>query len=264
MEYALVEYPYTWLTAIFLSMPRFLAMFSVLPMFNRQALPGLLRVGVAFSMAILMVPSLSNEALSVVRDGGTLMILLLKEAGIGFLIGFIVALPLWAMDIMGAYVDNQRGASIAATINPLTGHDTSPLGEIFSLAAMTLLLISGGMFLILDIVYESYRIWPVLEMLPRFSSEMPVELLYLMDKLMRMAVLFSAPVIFVMFLAEIGLGLVSRFVPQLQVFFLAMPIKSALAMFMFSVYAAVLLGYLAKELEALPQSVLPSIRAMFL
>jgi type III secretion protein T len=101
-------------------------------------------------------------------------------------------------------------------------------------------------------------------MLPRFSPEMPVELLYLMDKLMRLAVLFSAPVIFVMFLAEIGLGLVSRFVPQLQVFFLAMPIKSALAMFMFSVYAAVLLGYLAKELEALRNTVLPSIRAMFL
>jgi type III secretion protein T len=101
-------------------------------------------------------------------------------------------------------------------------------------------------------------------MLPKFSPEMPVELLYLMDKLMRMAVLFSAPVIFVMFLAEIGLGLVSRFVPQLQVFFLAMPIKSALAMFMFSVYTAVLLGYLAKELEALRHTVLPSIRAMFL
>lgn len=264
MEYALVEYPYPWLTAMFLSMPRFLAMFSVLPMFSRQALPGILRIGVAFSMAIMIVPSLSTEALSVVRGGSTIMILLLKEAGIGFLIGFIIALPLWAMDIMGAYVDNQRGASIAATINPLTGHDTSPLGEIFSLAAMTLLLVSGGMFLILDIVYESYRIWPVLEMLPKFSPEMPIELLYLMDKLMRMAVLFSAPVIFVMFLAEIGLGLVSRFVPQLQVFFLAMPIKSALAMFMFSVYTAVLLGYLAKEIEALRHTVLPSIRTMFL
>ena len=171
MEYALVEYPFPWLTAMFLSMPRLLAMFSVLPMFNRQALPGLLRVGVAFSMAILMVPSLSNDALSIVRSGGTIMIILIKEAGIGFLIGFIVALPLWAMDIMGAYVDNQRGASIAATINPLTGHDTSPLGELFSLAAMTLLLISGGMFLILEIVYESYRIWPVLDMLPMTSLE---------------------------------------------------------------------------------------------
>ncbi|MEO0316143.1 MAG: hypothetical protein RI928_2599, partial [Pseudomonadota bacterium] len=155
------------------------------------------------------------------------------------------------------------GASIAATINPLTGHDTSPLGELFSMASMTLLLISGGMFLILDIVYESYRLWPVLEMMPRFSAEMPAELLHLMDRLMRMAVLFSAPVIFVMFLAEVGLGLVSRFVPQLQVFFLAMPIKSALAIFMFSVYTAILFGYLGKELTGLRSSVLPSIQTMF-
>lgn len=263
MDTALVEYPFPWLTAIFFSMPRLLAMFSVLPMFNRQALPGLLRIGVAFGMGIFMVPSLSIDALSLVRSSGTVMILILKEAGIGFLIGFIIALPLWAMDIMGAYVDNQRGASIAATINPLTGHDTSPLGEIFSLAAMTLLLISGGMFLILDIVYESYRLWPVLEMLPRFSPEMPAELLHLMDQLMRMAVLFSAPVIFVMFLAEIGLGLVSRFVPQLQVFFLAMPIKSALAMFMFAVYVATLFGYFGNQIESLRFSVLPDIQSMF-
>jgi type III secretion protein T len=263
MEAALVEYPFPWLTAIFFSMPRLLAMFSVLPMFNRQALPGLLRIGVAFAMGVFMVPSLSIDALSTVRNSGTVMIILMKEAGIGFLIGFIIALPLWAMDIMGAYVDNQRGASIAATINPLTGHDTSPLGELFSMASMTLLLISGGMFLILDIVYESYRLWPVLEMMPRFSSEMPAELLHLMDRLMRMAVLFSAPVIFVMFLAEVGLGLVSRFVPQLQVFFLAMPIKSALAIFMFSVYTAILFGYFGKELAGLKSTVLPSIKAMF-
>jgi type III secretion protein T len=56
---------------------------------------------------------------------------------------------------------------------------------------------------------------------------------------------------------------VSRFVPQLQVFFLAMPIKSALAIFMFSVYTTILFGYFGKELAGLKSTVLPSIQAMF-
>ena len=243
----LLTYPSQWLAAVFYAMPRMLAMFSVLPMFNRQALPGLLRVGTAFAFAVFIVPSLVEPALAVSMHGTRMLVIVLKEAAIGFFLGFLIALPLWAMDIMGAYIDNQRGASIAATINPLTGHDTSPLGELFSQAALVYLLMTGGLLLVLELVYDSYQTWPVYQMLPKFSDQMPTVLLALMDRLMWLAVLLSAPVIFSMFLAEVGLGIVSRFVPQLQVFFLAMPVKSAIAIFVFSVYVGTLFGYLKQE-----------------
>lgn len=263
MESALFEYPFSWITALFFSMPRVLAFFSVFPLFSRQALPGLLRIGVASSIAIFLVPSLVAESLEESRSTFVLLGIILKEAGIGFAIGFIMALPLWAFDIMGAYVDNQRGASIAATINPLTGHDTSPLGELFSQAALVFLLISGGIVLVLGALYQSFLIWPVFEWIPKFNYLMPRMLLDLMDQLMSMAVLLSAPVIFVMFLAEIGLGLVSRFVPQLQVFFMAMPIKSALAMFVFAIYTTTLFGYAENEFEGFGKAAIRSLSAMF-
>ncbi len=247
MEMMLITYPSQWMAAVFYAMPRMLAMFSVLPMFNRQALPGVLRVGTAFAFSVFIVPSLVEPSLSVSMHGTRLLAVVLKEAAIGFFLGFLIALPLWAMDIMGAYIDNQRGASIAATINPLTGHDTSPLGELFSQAGVVYLLMTGGMLLVLELVYTSYQVWPVYQMLPKFSDQMPIVLLGLMDRLMWLAVLLSAPVIFSMFLAEVGLGIVSRFVPQLQVFFLAMPVKSAIAIFVFSVYVGTLFGYLKEE-----------------
>ncbi len=242
-----LTYPSQWLAAVFYAMPRMLAMFSVLPMFNRQALPGLLRVGTAFAFSVFVVPSLVDQSMNVTMHGTRLLAVVLKESAIGFFLGFLVALPLWAMDIMGAYIDNQRGASISATINPLTGHDTSPLGELFSQAALVYLLMTGGLLLVLELVYASYKAWPVYQMLPKFSDQMPTVLLGLMDRLMWLAVLLSAPVIFSMFLAEVGLGIVSRFVPQLQVFFLAMPVKSAIAIFVFSVYVSTLFGYLHEE-----------------
>ena len=64
-----------------------------------------------------------------------------------------------------------------------------------------------------------------------------------LDQLMHMAVLLAAPVLVAMFLAEFGLALVSRFAPQLQVFFMAMPIKSALAVLVLMLYAATLFEY---------------------
>jgi type III secretion protein T len=254
MDYALVYQPASWMSAAFYALPRMLAMFSVLPMLNRQALPGVLRMGVASAFAVFVVPSLLEGAMDFSRSGGSALTLITKEAMIGFILGFFVALPLWALDIVGAYIDNQRGASIAATINPLTGHDTSPLGEMFSQAGMVVLLISGGLLMILELIYLSYLLWPVFAMLPRLSDQTPTIVLGLMDKLMWLAVMLSAPVIFSMFLAEVGLGIVSRFVPQLQVFFLAMPLKLPIAMFVLSVYMAALIGYFSDEyVDAVPR-----------
>lgn len=129
MEEFIVKAPTTVMIAVFYAMPRMLAMFSMLPLFNREALPGLLRIGVAFSFAMFVVPLVLDKSTSFERAGGIMIPIVAKEAFVGFFLGFLIALPLWALDVMGAYVDNQRGASIAATINPLTGHDTSPLGE---------------------------------------------------------------------------------------------------------------------------------------
>lgn len=255
--------PSTTMLAVFYAMPRMLAMFSVLPLFSREALPGVLRIGVTFAFGLFVVPSLLADTLAIERSIKLMLPILAKEALLGFLLGFLIALPLWALDVMGSYVDNQRGASIAATINPLTGHDTSPLGELFSQAGLVLLLLAGGLLLMIEVIYASYVLWPVLQLLPSFSAETPKIVLAQMDTLMWIAVLYSAPVIFAMFLAEVGLAIVSRFVPQLQVFFLAMPIKSAIAMFVFATYVATLFGYVREQGSDFGPRVIQTVRGLF-
>lgn len=263
MEYSIFQFPFSWLTASFFAMPRLLAVFSIFPLFARQAIPGLLRIGVAFSFAIFLIPSIEYDAASVIRSGTGMLVVALKEAIIGLLLGFIISLPIWAMETLGAYIDNQRGAGIASSINPLTGHDSSPLGELFSQATIVFLIISGGVFTILSVIYESYIFWPVFKILPDFSDRTPMILLRLTDQMVLLAILLSAPVIFSMFLAEFGLGLVSRFVPQLQVFFLAMPVKSAIAFFVLSVYASNLFAQLSDQVSVWNSNALKLIKLIF-
>ena len=66
------------------------------------------------------------------------------------------------------------------------------------------------------------------------------------DDLMEIIFCFSAPILIVLFLAEFGLGMISRFAPQLNVFFMAMPVKSWLSMFFLLFYFS-LLGQLFRE-----------------
>lgn len=251
------------LIALAYGMPRLFAMLSMLPLFTGQTLPPLLRAGLAFSISIFIVPLLVGPANAVERSGVVLLAILGKEAIVGFLMGLIVAVPVWAFEMMGDLIDNQRGASISQTLSPMTGHDTSPLGDLFAQAAVVFLFITGGFLLIVAALLDSYRIYPVFEWVPHFADSTPSYLLSLLDHMMRLAVLMGAPVIIIMFLAELGLALVSLFAPQLQVFFLAMPIKSGLAIFVFAIYAQTLFDFAGGELSATGSHIVDGLGQVF-
>jgi type III secretion protein T len=237
-----LEQIHRYLIALGYCMPRLLALFTILPLLSKEALPGLLRMGVVGSMAMLLVPGLAAQEFPP-SSLFTLLGIIIKETIIGTALGLVIAIPLWAIEAMGDLADTQRGATIAQTLNPLTGHETSPRGRLYIEAIVTYLFEIGGFLTMMGAVYESFALWPVFAWWPGFEPGAAEAMLGLLDRLMYLAVLLGVPAIFAMFLAECGLAIVSRFAPQLQVFFLAMPIKSGLAMLVFAVYAVVLFDY---------------------
>lgn len=241
----------SFIATLALTQPRILAMFLVLPLFNSQLIPGLVRFAIAAALGVVMVPALQPQVAAQDWGAATLLGTLTKEAFIGFVIGYLAAIPFWIFEAVGFLVDNQRGASIASTLNPLTGNDSSPLGLMFNQAFIVFFLLTGGFSLLLGTLYDSFALWSITGWLPAFTPDSVPVMLAQLDRLVRMAVLLAAPVLVAMFLAEIGLALVSRFAPQLQVFFMAMPIKSALAMLVLMLYAASLFDYGADEVESI-------------
>jgi type III secretion protein T len=231
------------LLALAYTQPRIVALFIALPIFNAQLIPGMLRYGIAAGIGALAAPMLMPAVATSDLGVATILMLLTKEAFIGFVLGFLVAIPFWAFEAVGFFIDNQRGASVAATLNPLTGNDTSPLGILFNQAFIVFFFISGGFMLMLGLLYQSFVLWDVFTWLPTLRPETVPLMLDQLNKLVRVAVLLGSPAIVAMFLAEVGLALVSRFVPQLQVFFLAMPIKCGIALLVLVLYMATLFEY---------------------
>lgn len=248
----------SFLVALAWTQPRILAMFVAIPIFNKQLLPGMLRYSVAAALGVFAAPALIPAANAMDPGAGQALVLILKEVFIGFVMGFMIAIPFWAFEAIGFLVDNQRGASIAASLNPLTGNDSSPLGILFNQAFIVFFFISGGFLMMLGLLYDSFALWDVFSWAPHFrASTMPL-MLDQLSQLVRLALLLASPAIVAMFLAEIGLALVSRFVPQLQVFFMAMPIKSALALLVLMLYMATLFDYGLGHVRAL-RDLVPSL-----
>jgi len=72
------------------------------------------------------------------------------------------------------------------------------------------------------------------------------------DGLMRSAFLLASPILIAVFLTEFCLGLMNRFVPQMNVFFLSMPVKSGVASFLIILYLMVLVYFFTESFAELP------------
>jgi len=234
--------------ALIVSLPRIYAFMNSSQLLSKAAVPGLPRSATILSLTLMVVPINFTFATSFDRSIGSYVMLFAKEYAIGLVLGYFVAWIFWVVQSAGSLIDNQRGASIASSIDPLQGGESTPLGDLLSLVFTTYIYATGSVLQVLGLLFTSFKIWPVWKLMPLLSPEFPRLILSVFDYSMRLSFNIAAPVVAVMFLAEFALAMVSRFSPQVQVFVLAMPIKSILAIMMLIFYSSVLFPYVNHQL----------------
>ena len=229
-----------WILSAVLAMARIGAAFAICPALADTMIPGVARRAATLAFAVLALPAIHATIPPGEPDLWLFALAAFREALIGFLIGFFGAIPFWVAENVGNFIDNQRGATMGEVYSPLSGTQVSTTGIFFTQIVSTVFFVGGAVFLFLGALYKSYAVWPVFapRTLPSlaFSPDAPLQVLGTLDSMLQTTVVIAAPVIIVMFLATIGLGLVNRTAPQLNVFFLSMPIKSALGVAMLIIY----------------------------
>lgn len=236
------------IVALLLTLPRIHAFMMTSQLLAPSAVPRLARTAAILVLAGFAVPINLAFVDAFDRTLPSYALFFVKEYAIGFVLGYVVGWIFWAVQSAGAFIDNQRGAAIAASIDPLQGHETSPIGILFSQAFLTYIFVTGAVLPIIGLLYQSYVLWPATRGIPVLAEDFPALALSVADNAMRIVVVIAGPIVAIMFLAELALAMISRFAPQVQVFILAMPIKSALAIFILIFYFWRLLPYAADQL----------------
>ncbi len=230
------------------------------PLFADSTLPVSVRASIVAGLALCLLPVIGAANLVELAqlDGLRLSLLLLKEIGLGFALGLVGSAAFWAVHAAGSIIENQAGLSMATTLDPLAGQEDSLLGGFLVQVLSVMFLAAGGLLALLGALYESFRVWPVAALTPQFD---PVIWLHVgqavMRTVMEVALRVAAPFVLLMLMVELGLGLLGRYAPSFNVFFLALPIKAALLLIMLLVYTLVL-----GSGSALPD-VAGAIRALF-
>lgn len=234
-----------------LAMARILPCLILVPAFCFKFLKGPLRYAVTIAVALLPAPSI-GQVLTQENDnwfviGG----LLLKESVLGILLGLLLYAPFWMFATAGALFDSQRGALSGGQINPSLGPDATPLGELFQEMLIMLVIMSGGLSLITQVIWDSYLVWPPTAWMPDMTIQGLDVFLGQLNHTLQHALLYAAPFIGLLLLIEASLAILGLYAQQLNVSVLAMPAKSLLGLLFLLVYLPTLLDLGSGEIQAL-------------
>lgn len=251
------------LTSIIPNIPVFLlilvrvtSFFFMMPLFSYKTIPTSYKVGIGFFLSWVMLYTIKQPALQIDE---TYFLLIIKEALVGLLIGFIAYAILSAIQIAGGFIDFQMGFAIANVIDPQTGAQSPLMGQFLYIISLLFLLTVNGHHLMIDGIYYSYRFIPLDQPWIHFGQQNMLEFVVRsVSSMFLVAFQMAVPIVGSLFLVDVALGIVARTVPQLNIFVVGFPIKIAVSF----IVLATVIGVMMISVSQLFQSMLSTMRGL--
>jgi flagellar biosynthetic protein FliR len=239
-----LQVPVNELIAILLATVRVSAWLLIAPPFNHRALPKMVKIAIALALAMAIGPGLAHQA----PPAELLPILtsVLFQVVVGVSLGFLAQLLFSSIQAAGELIDLASGFTLASLYDPVTNVSVSMFGRVYQVVAVTLLFALNGHLFLLRGFMASYDVFP---MNPVSISALARTVTSNVGVFFVAALEIAAPVLVVLFLADLALGLVSRAVPSLNVFVMSFPIKILLTLSLTSVAVALLPGTVSSILD---------------
>lgn len=156
---------------------------------------------------------------------GQYVVLIFKEILIGLLLGFVATLFIYALQMAGGLIDLMMGFAIANVIDPQTGAQSPIMGNFKYMFAILILFFTDGHHLLLRGVLNSYFLVPLHKWITFADGGMAQLLIDFFLRSFAISLQIAAPIAASIFLVDVALGLISRTVPQMNMFVVGIPVK---------------------------------------
>jgi flagellar biosynthetic protein FliR len=187
------------------------------PILGHRAVPSTVKAGLIAVLAITL-----GRGAAVAAGAAPVLLAAPVEVLIGVAMGFTLALGFSAVDSAARLLSIQMGLSLGAVFDPVGGEASTPFDPLFAVMAGLLFLALNLHLAIIGILNDSFTTLPI-------GGGWPVGLFGTVGRLAGLALELSArvamPLALVLLLTELAVALVSRAIPQINVFFLGLPLK---------------------------------------
>ncbi|MDO8211393.1 flagellar biosynthetic protein FliR [Conexibacter sp. CPCC 206217] len=206
----------------FLVLARISPLFIVAPLFSSRSVPARARTIVALAFALGLYP-LAVAGQTLPTELMAIIALLVKELLVGLAFALTVAIMFAAIEMAGSILDFMVGFAFGASLDPITGNNTAVLAKVYSLVAVTIFIVINGDAWLIQGLSRTFEIVP-LTASPDFAS-IGEAVVAVFTNIFAAALEVAAPVLIACVLTDVGFGVVSRVVPQLNVFAVGFPVK---------------------------------------
>jgi flagellar biosynthetic protein FliR len=225
--------------ALLLIFCRIGAALMLLPGFGDTNTPARVRLFLAIGFSLMLAPALRGRLPPLPGNPADLAVLIGVETVIGVFLGTVARILLNALEIGGMIIAQQIGLASVLVFNPQMATQTSLPGSLMSLAALVLIFSTDLSGMMLRALVDSYNSFPVAPHLP--TGDMSDVVARAVAHSFLIGVEIAAPFFIAGLLLFTALGLLARLLPQIQIFFVSMPLQVGLGLAIFaSVLPAIL------------------------
>ena len=219
--------------AFLLVLTRISGIFLISPFFGSLNIPVQIRAITALAITLIIFPVIVAETTvtapaTVLMFGGTVV----QELFVGWLIGFVAYIAFAAVNMSGKIMDMQVGFSVANVMDPTSGQQAPLIGSFLYNLTVIYLLVVNGHHMILAGLVESFRRVPLdglvwNEALAAFIGDITAGVLLVGMKI-------AMPVTFAILITNVGMGILARTMPQMNIFVVGIPLHLTIGIFMLS------------------------------
>lgn len=226
--------------AFMLVFARVAAMVMVLPALGQSNIPVRIKIAIAVLLTLIILP-LHRTAYTIdMSSMAPLVVSMLHEIIIGVVLGATAQVAMSALQVAGSVIAQQLGLGFVTAVDPTQGQQGVVIGNFLTMLGVTLLFATDSHHLIIAALNDSYTIFSPGDLVP--SGDVAALATRAFSAAFKIGMQLSAPFLVFGLVFNIGLGVLARLMPQMQVYFVGVPLSILTGFLIFAAVLAAMMG----------------------
>jgi flagellar biosynthetic protein FliR len=226
--------------AFLLTFARVGTMMMLLPGVGESSIPSRVRLTIALVLTAIMMPAHQQAYTVDLNTLGPVILMLFQEIIVGAVLGMTGRLAIAALQVAGSVIAQQLGLGFVTAVDPTQDQQGMIVGNFLTLLGIALIFATDLHHLVIAAMNDSYTIFKPGE-LP-LSGDVAHHITRIVATSFRIGIQLSAPFLAFGLLFNLGLGVLSRLMPQMQVFFIGIPISILIGLLLLILVIGTMMG----------------------
>ena len=216
------------------------AMVMLLPGLGESNIPVRIKLAIAVMLTLVILP-LHRTAYQIDMNSLTpLLVMMLHEIVIGIVLGATARVTLSALQVGGSVIAQQMGLGFVTSVDPTQGQQGLLIGNFLTMLGITLLFATDSHYLVIGALNDSYAIFAPGEFIP--SGDVAALATRAFSAAFRIGMQLAAPFLVFGLVFNVGIGVLARLMPQMQVYFVGVPLSILAGFLIFGLVLAAMMG----------------------